>query len=55
MEIPLALELAAARVGIFSPEEIAARLGDRFKLLTGGSRTALPAPTNVTRVDRLEL
>jgi predicted ATPase len=40
--IPLALELAAARVGIFSPEEIAARLGDRFKLLTGGSRTALP-------------
>src|SRR5215216_2463322 len=40
--IPLALELAAARVAIFSPEEIAARLGDRFKLLTGGSRTALP-------------
>ena len=40
--IPLALELAAARVGIFSPEEIAARLGDRFRLLTGGSRTALP-------------
>ncbi|HEU0294900.1 MAG TPA: adenylate/guanylate cyclase domain-containing protein [Anaerolineales bacterium] len=40
--IPLALELAAARVSVFSPEEIAARLGDRFKLLTGGSRTALP-------------
>jgi len=40
--IPLALELAAARVAVFSPEEIAARLGDRFKLLTGGSRTALP-------------
>ena len=40
--IPLALESAAARVSVFSPEEIAARLGDRFKLLTGGSRTALP-------------
>jgi predicted ATPase/class 3 adenylate cyclase len=40
--IPLALELAAARVAVFSPEEIATRLGDRFKLLTGGSRTALP-------------
>jgi predicted ATPase/DNA-binding SARP family transcriptional activator len=39
--IPLALELAAARVAVFSPEEIAARLDDRFRLLTGGSRTAL--------------
>jgi predicted ATPase/class 3 adenylate cyclase len=40
--IPLALELAAARVGMLSPEQIAARLDDRFRLLTGGSRTALP-------------
>jgi predicted ATPase/class 3 adenylate cyclase len=40
--IPLALELAAARLTVFSPEQIAARLGDRFRLLTGGSRTALP-------------
>jgi predicted ATPase/class 3 adenylate cyclase len=40
--IPLALELAAARVGVFSAEQIASRLDDRFKLLTGGSRTALP-------------
>jgi len=40
--IPLALELAAARVSVFSAEQIAARLDDRFKLLTGGSRTALP-------------
>jgi predicted ATPase len=40
--IPLALELAAARVTVFSLEQIAARLDDRFKLLTGGSRTALP-------------
>jgi predicted ATPase/class 3 adenylate cyclase/DNA-binding XRE family transcriptional regulator len=39
--IPLALELAAARVTLFSPEQIASRLNDRFKLLTGGSRTAL--------------
>jgi len=40
--IPLALELAAARVKMLSPEQIAARLDDRFRLLTGGSRTALP-------------
>ena len=40
--IPLALELAAARATVFSAEHIAARLDDRFKLLTGGSRTALP-------------
>ncbi|MFN8473690.1 MAG: adenylate/guanylate cyclase domain-containing protein [Anaerolineae bacterium] len=40
--IPLALELAAARVRVLSAEQIAARLDDRFRLLTGGSRTALP-------------
>ena len=40
--IPLAIELAAARVRGLSVEQIAARLDDRFKLLTGGSRTALP-------------
>ncbi|HET9906978.1 MAG TPA: adenylate/guanylate cyclase domain-containing protein, partial [Anaerolineales bacterium] len=40
--IPLAIELAAARVKLFTAEQIAARLDDRFKLLTGGSRTALP-------------
>jgi predicted ATPase len=40
--IPLALELAAARVGMLSPQQIADRLGDSFRLLTGGSRTALP-------------
>ncbi len=39
--IPLALELAAARSSVFSPKEIVARLDDRFRLLTGGSRTAL--------------
>jgi predicted ATPase/transcriptional regulator with XRE-family HTH domain len=40
--IPLALELAAARVKTLSAQEIAAHLRDRFRLLTGGSRTALP-------------
>src|SRR6266508_2333837 len=40
--IPLAIELAAARVRALSVENIAARLNDRFRLLTGGSRTALP-------------
>jgi predicted ATPase/class 3 adenylate cyclase len=40
--IPLALELAAARLRSLSVEEICARLDDRFRLLTGGSRTALP-------------
>jgi predicted ATPase/class 3 adenylate cyclase len=40
--IPLALELAAARLRVMSVEQIAARLADRFRLLTGGRRTALP-------------
>jgi len=40
--IPLAIELAAARVKLFTPQQISERLDDRFKLLTGGSRTALP-------------
>jgi predicted ATPase/class 3 adenylate cyclase len=40
--IPLAIELAAARIKLFTPVQIAERLDDRFKLLTGGSRTALP-------------
>ncbi len=37
--IPLAIELAAARVGLMSPEQILNRLEDRFVLLTSGSRT----------------
>src|SRR5512135_3542081 len=40
--IPLAIELAAARVKLFTPQQIAQRLDHRFNLLTGGSRTALP-------------
>jgi predicted ATPase/class 3 adenylate cyclase len=39
--IPLAIELAAAKVRVLSVDQIEKRLGDRFRLLTGGSRTAL--------------
>lgn len=40
--LPLAIELAAARVRVLSASEIADRLDDRFRLLTGGARTSLP-------------
>ena len=40
--IALAIELAASRVKLLKVEQIAARLDDAFRLLTGGSRTALP-------------
>jgi predicted ATPase len=40
--IPLALELAAARTPVLTSDQIAARLDQRFRLLTGGSRAALP-------------
>jgi predicted ATPase/Tfp pilus assembly protein PilF len=40
--IPLAVELAAARVRALAPEQIDARLSDRFRLLGGGDRSALP-------------
>jgi predicted ATPase/class 3 adenylate cyclase len=40
--IPLAIELAAARVRSLSVEQIGGKLDQRFRLLTGGSRTALP-------------
>jgi predicted ATPase/transcriptional regulator with XRE-family HTH domain len=40
--IPLAIELAAPRVRILTLERIEERLDDQFRLLTGGSRTALP-------------
>ncbi|GAA3773322.1 BTAD domain-containing putative transcriptional regulator [Micromonospora maritima] len=40
--MPLAIELAAARLRTLSPRQVAAGLDDRFRLLTGGSRTALP-------------
>jgi len=40
--IALAIELAAARVKVFAPRELAQKLDERFRVLTGGSRTALP-------------
>jgi predicted ATPase/class 3 adenylate cyclase/DNA-binding SARP family transcriptional activator len=40
--IPLAIELAAARVRVFTPAQIADGLDERFRLLTGAPRTALP-------------
>ncbi|MGW5395639.1 AfsR/SARP family transcriptional regulator [Streptomyces sp. NPDC003952] len=40
--MPLAIELAAARLRLLTPRQIADRLDDRFRLLTGGSRTHLP-------------
>ncbi|GAB7038322.1 MULTISPECIES: AfsR/SARP family transcriptional regulator [Catenuloplanes] len=40
--VPLAIELAAARMNAFSPGELAARLDDRFGLLSRGDRTAAP-------------
>ena len=40
--IPLAIELAAARIKMMSVEQISARLDDRFRLLTGGVHTVLP-------------
>ncbi|HSL07727.1 MAG TPA: LuxR C-terminal-related transcriptional regulator, partial [Pseudonocardiaceae bacterium] len=40
--IPLAIELAATRVRMLTPEQIARALSDRFRLLTGGARTVLP-------------
>lgn len=39
--IPLAIELAAARTRMMSPEDIARRLDERFRFLTGGNRTAV--------------
>ncbi|MES4889967.1 BTAD domain-containing putative transcriptional regulator [Streptomyces sp. NPDC096012] len=40
--LPLAIELAAARLRMLTPRQIADRLDDRFRLLTSGSRTLLP-------------
>ena len=40
--MPLAIELAAARIRTMAPEQVATRLADRFQLLTGGGRTTVP-------------
>jgi predicted ATPase len=46
--IPLAIELAAARVKVLSVPHLAERLNERFKILTGGSRDALPRQKTLT-------
>ena len=46
--IPFAIELAAARVKVLSIPNLARRLDERFKVLTGGSRTALPRQRTLT-------
>ena len=46
--LPLAIELAAARMAALAPEEIAARLKDRFRLLSSGNRGAWPRHQNLT-------
>jgi predicted ATPase len=46
--VPLALELAAARLRALSPDQIANRLDDRFRLLTGSNRTAVPRHQTLT-------
>src|SRR5437763_3254656 len=47
--LPLAIELAAARTRVFPLQQLAERLDDRFRLLTGGSRTALPGQDGSVR------
>ena len=53
--MPLAIELAAARVRALSVQQIAERLDDRFHLLTGGSRTASLRQQTLAATHRLEL
>ena len=53
--MPLAIELAAARMRVLSPEQIEARLGDRLGLLTRGSRTNPARQQTLRGLDRVEL
>lgn len=53
--IPLALELAAARLLVLSPVQVCDRLEDRFRLLTGRERIAVPHQQTLRATGRLEL
>jgi predicted ATPase len=53
--IPLAIELAAARVRALSVEQISEKLRDPLGLLTTGSRTAAPAPSDAAGDPPVEL
>ena len=53
--LPLAIELAAARMRALAPDDLLTRLDDRFRLLTAGSRAAPPRQQTLARGDRLEL
>ena len=48
--IPLAIELAAARVKVLSPKQLAQKLDERFRVLTGGDRSALPRHRTIRAV-----
>ena len=53
--LPLALELAAARIRILSPQMLLKRLEHRFAILSGGTRDLPVTATNAAQRDRLEL
>ena len=52
--LPLAIELAAARIRLLSPAAMAQRLGDRLGLLSAGGARPAGAPADAARRDRLE-
>ena len=53
--LPLAIELAAARMRAFTPDDLLVRLDDRFRLLTAGTRTAVSPSADPSCCGRLEL
>ena len=53
--MPLAIELTAARTSAFTLDQLAERLDDRFRLLTGGAADGTASPSNLARRDGVEL